>query len=352
MNTRITEKNGVMGELTMEDLRDVQIKTYIDLVKQGVDIYYLVSDSVSTSKVKPFRELFPKRVINVGIAEQNMMGMAAGMANGGVIPVTGNATPFLISRSNENLKIDISYAHSNVKVNGMHAGFSYGTDGITHHEINDIGFIRGMPGFEIYAPCDPRECRQMTNYGVVERKGPVYTSLNTGKFHNITPDNYVFQPGLPLQLSDGKDITIIALGTAVHDVLEAVKKLNDNQGKSLSCAVFAITSIRPFTPSILIDSINETGMVLTVEQHSTHGGIGSLIAELIADNGLGAKLKRLGVPEGSFSKNWSQVDNKTHFKLDAAGIAETIQEMCSKNNKELIWNTSSQLIREPAVQKH
>ena len=334
-------------EKEREDLRDVQIKAYIDLVKQGADIFYLVSDSVSTSKVKPFRELFPERVINVGIAEQNMMGIAAGMANGGVIPVTGNATPFLISRSNEQLKIDISYAFSNVKVNGMHAGFSYGTDGITHHEVNDISVIRGMPGFEIYAPCDPRECMQVARYGVMDRKGPVYTSLNTGKFINITPEDYTFKPGQPIQFADGKDLTIIALGSAVHDVLEAVQNL----GKNLSCAVFAVTSIRPFMPDALVDSIKQTGLVLTVEQHSTHGGVGSLIAELIADNGLIAKLNRLGVPEGSFSKNWSQAENKAHFKLDASGIVEAIQEVCSKNNKELVWNTSSQLIREQAVQR-
>jgi len=306
-----------------EDLRDTHIAAYIELIRQGADVYYLVSDSVSTSKVKPLKELFPERVINAGIAEQNMMGMAAGMANGGLIPATGNATPFLISRSNEQLKVDISYAGSNVKVNGMHAGFSYGTDGVTHHELNDISFIRGMPGFEIYSPCDPQECRQMTFYGVQKRHGPVYTSLNTGKFPVITPENYTFKPGFPLQFSDGKDITIIALGSAVHDVLEAVELV----GKSLSCAVFAVTSIRPFFPDILIDSIRQTGTVLTVEQHSTHGGVGSLIAEVIAENGLGAKLKRLGVPEGSFSKNWTQGDNKVHFKLDASGIAETIQGM-------------------------
>ena len=306
-----------------EDLRDVQIAAYIELVQQGADIFYLVSDSVSTSKVKPFKDLFPDRVINVGIAEQNMMGMAAGMANGGVIPVTGNATPFLISRSNEQLKVDISYAGSNVKINGMHAGFSYGTDGITHHEVNDISVIRGMPGFEIFIPCDPQDCRQMTFYGVLNRQGPVYTSLNTGKFPVITPYNYIFKPGLPIQFSDGKDLTIIALGSAVHDTLEAVENLKP----TISCAIFSATSIRPFIPDALIESIRQTGLVLTVEQHSTHGGVGSLVAELIAEHSLGAKLKRLGVPEGTFTKNWLQADNKAYFKLDFTGIKDTIQKM-------------------------
>jgi len=251
------------------------------------------------------------------------MGMAAGMANGGVIPVTGNATPFLISRSNEQLKVDISYAGSNVKINGMHAGFSYGTDGITHHEVNDISVIRGMPGFEIFIPCDPQDCRQMTFYGVLNRQGPVYTSLNTGKFPVITPDNYIFKPGLPIQFSDGKDLTIIALGSAVHDALEAVEYLKP----TISCAIFSATSIRPFIPDALIESIRQTGLVLTVEQHSTHGGVGSLVAELIAEHSLGAKLKRLGVPEGTFTKNWLQADNKAYFKLDFTGIKDTIQKM-------------------------
>jgi len=310
----------------VEDLRDAQINAYIDLVRQGADIYYLVSDSVSTSRVKPFKELFPERVINTGIAEQNMMGMAAGMANGGVIPVTGNATPFLISRSNEQLKVDVSYAGSNVKVNGMHAGFSYGTDGVTHHEVNDISIIRGMPGFEIYSPCDPYECRQMAFYGILNRQGPVYTSLNTGKFPVLVGDGYIFKPGYPVKFSDGKDITIIALGTSVHDALEAAENLKG----VLSCAIFSVSSIRPLVPDTLTESIKQTGTVLTVEQHSTHGGAGSLVAELITENGLGARLKRLGVPEGSFSKNWIQPDNKIHFKLDSNGITETIREMMKK----------------------
>jgi transketolase len=183
-----------------------------------------------------------------------------------------------------------------------------------------------MPGFEIYAPCDPNESRLMAFYSVLNRQGPVYTSLNTGKFPVITSDDYAFKPGLPIQFLDGKDLTIIALGSAVHDALEAAKSLMND----LSCAVFAVTSIRPFLPSILIDSISQTGLVLTVEQHSAHGGVGSLVAELIAENGLGARLKRLGVPEGTFTKNWSQAENKAYFKLDAAGITETIRAMVNK----------------------
>jgi transketolase len=309
------------------DLRDAQIAAYIELVQEGADLVYLVSDSVSTSKVKAFRELFPRRVVNAGIAEQNLMGMAAGLANGGLIPVTGNAAPFLVSRSNEQLKVDISYSLSNVKVNGMHAGFSYGADGITHHELNDIGVLRGMPGFEIYAPCDPRECRLAARYGVLERKGPVYTSLYSGPFPVITPPEYVFVPGRPVQFACGNDVTIVALGSAVHDALAAAEALKG----AVSAAVFAVTSIRPVVGDTILSSIRNTGRVLTVEQHSTHGGVGSLMAALVAEAGLGAKLRRLGVPEGVFSQNAGAAANKAHFKLDAEGIKEAVRGLCAGN---------------------
>jgi len=306
-------------------LREEQARTYIELVRQGYEIMYLVSDSVSTSRIKLFQQAFPQRVVNLGIAEQNLMGVAAGLANGGFIPITGNATPFLISRSNEQLKVDISYSNSNVKVNGMHAGFSYGTDGVTHHEVNDISVMRGFPNFEIFAPCDPRECRQITTYAITERCGPVYMSLNSGLFPYLTLPDHKFVPGEPVQLASGSDITIIALGTAVHDVLEAQQLWS---GRCLA-DIFALTSIRPLNSLPLLESIGRTGKVLTVEQHSTHGGAGSLIAECMAESGTGGKLRRLGIPEGSFTKNWSAPDNKRYFQLDAVGIEAAVMRLLS-----------------------
>jgi transketolase len=163
----------------------------------------------------------------------------------------------------------------------------------------------------------------MLEYAVHKRQGPVYISLNTGKFPVITSGSYAFKPGLPLRLSEGKDLTLIAMGTAVHDALKAAETLKDRA----SCDIFALTSIRPFLQETLIESIRKTGLVLTIEQHSTHGGAGSLVAELIAEFGLGARLRRLGVPEGSFTRNRTAPDNKTFFKLDAAGIAKTMKEM-------------------------
>jgi len=155
---------------------------------------------------------------------------------------------------------------------------------------------------------------------VTKHKGPVYISLNTGNFADITPEEYQFIPGKPVKFSTGDDLTIIALGTAVHDVIQAQAIL----GETCKADVFAVSSIRPLDWTDLAASIKKTGNVLTVEQHSTHGGIGSLVAEHIAENGLAAKLTRIGVPEGTYTKNWIAVENKIYFGLDAEGISKTI----------------------------
>jgi transketolase len=308
--------------MSVLDLREQQVETLIRLTGEGTNIIYLVSDSVSTSKIKPFRERFPGRVVNVGIAEQNLIGIAAGLANSGFIPVTGNAASFLISRSAEQLKVDLSYANANVKVNGLHPGFSYGTDGITHHEVNDISVVRGYPSFEIYAPCDHVECGLITEYAV-GRRGPVYMSLNTGLFPAILPGNHRFVPGKPLQWAEGADITIIALGTAIHDALDAAERMRP----ACTADVFALSSVRPLDGGPLLESMAKTGKVITVEQHSTHGGCGSLAAEMAAEGGLGIRLIRLGIPEGVFTKNASAPVNKRAFALDALGIMEAMKRL-------------------------
>jgi transketolase len=304
------------------DLREKQIETLIRLKDEGMNIIYMVSDSVSTSKVNPFFSRFPDAVVNVGIAEQNLVGMAAGLAGMGFIPFTGNAAPFLISRSAEQIKVDVGYSHSNVKLNGMHAGFSYGLDGVTHHEVNDIGIMRGCPALTIFAPCDGRECGYMTEYAA-RTPGPFYMSLNSGSFPDITGEYVHWMPGNPVQAAQGKDLTLICLGTAVHDALEAAVALKNR----FTLDIFAVSSIRPFVEDTLIDSIRRTGLVLTVEQHSTHGGCGSLAAELIAEKGLSARLLRLGVPEGSCTKNAAAAFNKKIFGLDAAGIIRAIDAL-------------------------
>jgi transketolase len=307
--------------MTKTDLREKQIETLIALRDEGLPIIYTVSDSVSTSKVKPFQNRFPEFVINVGIAEQNLVGIAVGLANMGFIPFTGNAAPFLIRRSAEQIKVDVNYSRANVKLTAMHAGFSYGLDGVTHHEVNDISVMRGYPAITLFAPCDGRECGEMTKYAAGE-EGPFYMSLNSGSFPDIHGEDYRFVPGRPVQAAEGRDLTVICLGTAVHDALEAAALLKGR----FTMDIFALTSLRPLDKKILADSVRKTGRVLTLEQHTVHGGVGSIAAELIAEEGIGARLKRLGLPEGVFTRNATALFNKTFFGLDGEGTAEGIRK--------------------------
>lgn len=299
------------------DLRDVQIKAYMDAIDEGLNVVYLVSDSLSTSKAQPLLEKYPSRLVNTGIAEMNLIGMATGLSCVGFIPATGNASAFLTARSNEQLKVDVSYSHSNVKINAMHPGFCYGQDGVTHHSTYDLATILGMPDIEIFYPCDARETYQVVKYGLSHR-GPVFTAYGSGKFPNVTPDGYVFTPGLPIRFAEGDSVTIIALGVAIHDVLEADIKDAD---------VFAVTSVRPLHAEPLLDSIRRTGKVVVVEHHQVHGGLGGLIAELVADNGVNARLVRLGVPGNSFTPNIKASSIKEVLGLDATGIRKAVDEL-------------------------
>lgn len=296
------------------DLRDIHIQAYMDAIEEGCNVIYLVSDSLSTSKAKPLLEKYPSRLINTGIAEMNLIGMAAGLSCVGYIPATGNASAFLTARSNEQLKVDVSYSHSNVKINAMHPGFCYGQDGVTHHSTYDLATILGMPGIEVFYPCDARETYQVVRYGL-KHEGPVFTAYGSGLFPNITEENYEFSPGVPIRFAEGGVVTIIALGVAIHDVLSA--SIDDAD-------IFAVTSVRPLDTKVLVESISKTRKVVVVEHHQIHGGLGSIISEIISDNGIGAKLLRLGVPNNEFTPNVKASSIKTLLGLDPTGIAKAV----------------------------
>lgn len=309
------------------DLRDVMVERLINSVERGMDVMVLLSDSSSTSKIQPFLQKFPERVINVGIAEQNLIGIAAGISLGGQIAVTANAAPFLLNRSNEQVKNDICYSRTNVKLVGLNPGVGYGSLGPTHHSIDDISIMRGFGEILILAPSDPLETDQVFNFAL-GYDGPVYIRLDSSSLPGIHDKTYQFSIGKPVILAEGSDISIIALGSAAHDALEAAENLKK---ASVSAEVISITSIRPLDKSLLADSIRKTRLVVSVEEHSTHGGVGSLIADLIAEQGLSARLIKLGIPEGSFADASPRDHIKKITKIDALGIEET----CIKNVKRI-----------------
>ena len=301
------------------DLKTIMVDTFINSVERGINLVVIVADSTSTSKIKPFSEKYPERVVNVGIAEQCLVGVAAGLSLGGFVSVTANAASFLIARSNEQVKNDICYSNTNVKLVGLNAGVSYGSLASTHHAIDDISIMRGLGNILIFAPSDPVETRQIFEYSLYY-EGPVYIRMGTDKFPILHDINYKFEPGKVDILKSGKDISIYAMGSVVCEAFEAGLELKNHH---IDAEVVNISSIRPLNKQSIIDSIQKTKKIITVEEHTTHGGIGSIIAEIIAEEGLNVKLVRLGITEGEFAKAGPIKMIREYYKIDSKGIIET-----------------------------
>ncbi|MBN3115944.1 transketolase family protein [Pectobacterium brasiliense] len=307
-----------------EHLATVMVEQFIKAVEQGIDVVPVLADSTSTAKISPFIQRFPDRIVNVGIAEQTMVGTAVGLSIGGKIAVTCNAAPFLISRANEQLKVDVCYNNSNVKLFGLNAGCSYGPLASTHHSIDDIAVLRGFGNIEIYAPSSPEECRQIIDYAF-EHQGPVYIRLDGKPLPALHDERYRFVPGQIDVLRKGRDITLVGLGSAVHEIVTAAELLAE---KGLSATVVNLSSIRPCNTQQLLEILSEIPRVITVEEHNVNGGAGSLVAEVLAEAGSGIPLVRLGIPDGQYAIAADRSAMRAHHGLDATGIVNAALCLC------------------------
>ncbi len=307
-----------------EHLANVMVQAFIDAVENGVDLVPVVADSTSTAKIAPFIKHFPDRLVNVGIAEQSMVGMAAGLALGGKVAVTCNAAPFLISRANEQIKVDVCYNNTNVKLFGLNAGASYGPLASTHHAIDDLAVMRGFGNIQIYAPSSPRECRQIIDYAL-QHQGPVYIRLDGKALPELYAENYRFVPGAVNTLREGHDLALVAAGSTVHEIVEAAQALAES---GIQAQVVSVPSIRPCDTSALLAALTGCNAVITVEEHNVNGGLGSLVAEVLAEAGIGIPLKRLGIPDGEYAAAADRGWMRQHHGFDAQAIialAKTIR---------------------------
>jgi len=298
------------------DLRDVMVRRLVAAVDEGVNLAVLVSDSTSTASIAPFAARFPERLVNVGIAEQNLIGIASGMARGGYVAVTANAAPFLVNRANEQLKNDVCYSEANVKVVALNAGMAYGSLASTHHAIDDISIVRGMGNILILAPADPVECDEIFRFAIAH-VGPVYIRMDNMKFPALHAPSYRFVPGAVDVLREGGDATVFAVGSVVFEAAAAAEVL---AADGISVYLVNVPSIRPLDRDAVAAAAARTGRVVTVEEHSLHGGIGSLVCEIAAERGMGIRVSRLGIPEGSFAKAGPRAELRRFYGIDAAGI--------------------------------
>jgi len=310
------------------DLREAMVQTLIEGVDGGLDLVVVVSDSTSTSKIAPFAERFPHRVVNVGIAEQNLVGVAAGLALGGMVPVTANAAPFLVARAHEQVKNDVCYSEANVKLVGLNAGVSYGPLASTHHAIADVAVMRGMGNVQIYAPADSVEASAIFRYAL-GCTGPVYIRLDNARLPVLHSGDYVFEPGRVDRIRPGVDVTLCAMGSVVCEAVEAAEDL---AASGVDAEVLNISSLRPVDRGAIARSVAKTGRAITVEEHVVTGGLGSLVAEVIADCGLPVQLCRLGIPEGEFSVAGPRKEIRRHYGIDRAGVVRAVAEMALGGN--------------------
>ncbi|TDQ26343.1 transketolase [Raoultella sp. BIGb0149] len=300
-----------------EHLASVMVQAFIDAVESGVDLVPVVADSTSTAKIAPFIKQFPGRLVNVGIAEQSMVGMAAGLALGGKVAVTCNAAPFLISRANEQIKVDVCYNNTNVKLFGLNAGASYGPLASTHHSIDDLAVMRGFGNIQIFAPSTPRECRQIIDYAI-QHQGPVYIRLDGKALPELHDENYRFVPGAVITLREGRDIALVATGSTVHEIVDAAELLAE---QGIEAKVVSVPSIRPCDTQALLAALQGCRAVITVEEHNVNGGLGSLVAEVLAEGAAAIPLKRLGIPDGEYAAAADRGWLRQHHGFDAPAIA-------------------------------
>lgn len=305
--------------------RDSYGNALAELGKEHENLYVLDADLAAATKTVTFKKAFPDRHIDCGIAEGNMVGVAAGMATTGKVPFVSTFAMFLAGRSFEQVRNSIGYPHLNVKLGATHAGISVGPDGATHQCNEDIALMRTIPGMTIINPSDDVEARAAVK-AAYEMDGPVY--MRFGRLAvpviNDNPD-YHFELGKGVTLKDGTDVTIVATGLEVAASLEAAKLL---EADGISARVINIHTIKPIDEELLVKAAKETGRVVTVEEHSIIGGLGGAVCEVLAEQAP-VPVKRLGIRDEFGESGVAEELLKKHG-LDGEGIYQTVKSWMGK----------------------
>ncbi len=292
----------------------------VELGNVNDKVYVLDADLAGATKTGIFKKAFPDRHIDCGIAEANMMGIAAGLSTTGIIPFCSSFAMFAAGRAFEQVRNSIGYPHLNVKIGATHAGITVGEDGASHQCNEDIALMRTIPGMVVISPSDDIEARACV-MAAAEYEGPVYMRFGRSAVPviNDNPD-YKFEIGKGVLLKEGKDVTIIATGVLVCEALEAAKALAES---GIDAEVINIHTIKPLDTELVLASAKKTGKVVTVEEHSIIGGLGSAVADVLAESGA-ATLKKIGVQD-RFGESGPAAELLHKFKLDAEGIIEGVK---------------------------
>jgi len=275
-------------------MRKAFIKTLEELAGKDKNLIFITGD-LGFNVVENFKKKFPKQFLNAGVAEQNMTGMAAGLALSDKTVFTYSIANFPSLRPLEQVRNDICYHNANVKIISIGAGFMYGGLGATHHATEDIAIMRALPNMVVISPADGIDTELATR-AIVEWNGPCY--LRLGKDHGIQKEPYTFKIGKARTVRSGKDITLISTGNMLKEALEVADELKKQK---ISARVINMHTVKPIDKAAIKKAAQETKGIVTIEEHSVIGGLGSAVAESLAESGVQAKLKIIGIPD-TFSK--------------------------------------------------
>lgn len=248
--------------------------------RKNEQVVGLCADLIGSLKMGDFQKEFPDRFFQTGIAEANMMGLAAGMTIGGKIPFTGTFANFSTGRVYDQIRQSIAYSEKNVKICASHAGVTLGEDGATHQILEDIGMMRMLPNMTVINPCDYNQTKAAT-LAIADYEGPVYLRFGRPKVPVFTPDNQKFKIGKAINMIEGSDVTIFATGHLVWEAIEAEAILRE---KGISVELINIHTIKPIDEAAILKSVAKTGCVVTAEEHQRNGGLGDAVAQVLAQN--------------------------------------------------------------------
>ena len=311
-------------ETPLHDCRGAYARALTDIARADERLVVVANDSVGSSNLGAFREEFPTRLINVGIAEQNQVGVAAGLENGGKIPVVSCAGSFLSARATEQIKIDAAYSHRHMLLCAQSPGLAYGQLGSTHHSAEDVSIMRAIPDMTVIVPADPAETAGAVHWAYSELDGPAYIRVSRMKVPAVHGEDYVFTPEA-VTVRDGADLTIIANGTALHRAIEAADRL---AADGVRARLLSIPVVKPLDEDAVLAAARETGRIITVEEGAVKGGLGGAVAELTADR-CPVPVRRLGVPD-EFAPTGSEACLMDHWGLSAEGVIAAARGLMAK----------------------
>ncbi len=302
--------------MSKQATRDAYGLALVELGKENENVVVLDADLSKSTKTCNFKEAYPERFFNMGIAEQNLLGTAAGLAASGKIPFASSFAVFAVGRAYDQIRNSIAYPKLNVKIAATHAGITVGEDGGSHQMIEDIALMRALPNMTVIVPADGVETRAAI-LAAAEYKGPVYIRLGRSKVETIFDENYKFRLGKGVVVKEGTDVTLVACGIMVEVAMRAAEMLAED---NISAAVVNISTIKPIDTALISKMAEQTGAVVTCEEHNIIGGLASAVAEVLVEK-CPVPMERVGV-EDKFGQSGQPDELLKAYGLTAENIAE------------------------------